>query len=139
MRHTILRHQQWDAANPMTQYPNGRHAQEIIELQNALANCIAQTVRCRNQPVWIPVEQPETTYDKIKDFAKRVYEEGLDAEQAAEQFLQDNPGIAWTIIGLGVVGILILIADDATLAGIADDFLIPIIGTLIRVAWRFAI
>ena len=58
LRHTIRRHQEWDAANPMPQYPNGRHSQEIAELQNALATCIGHTVRCRNQPVIIPVPDP---------------------------------------------------------------------------------
>lgn len=47
LRHTIRRPQEWDAANPNPAYPNGRHAQEILELLNALANCtqIANTNR----------------------------------------------------------------------------------------------
>ncbi|MFZ2900442.1 MAG: DUF4157 domain-containing protein [Saprospiraceae bacterium] len=89
-------------------------------------------------PVPVPAPAPQTTMDKIKDFAKRVIEQGLDAEQAAEEFLRENPGLVWTILGLGAVGIIILLADDLTLAGIADDVLIPVIATLMRVAWRFA-
>jgi hypothetical protein len=85
----------------------------------------------------VPVT-PRSTLDQIIDFSRRVIETGVDAEQAAEEFLQENPGIAWTILALGTVGIIALVADDATLAGIADDVLIPINATLMRVAWRFA-
>ena len=62
----------------------------------------------------------------------------MDAEQAAEEFLHQNPEIAWTIVILGSIGIVALIADDVTLAAIADDILIPVISVLVRVAWRFA-
>ncbi len=55
LRHMIRSHQEWDVINPDPNYPGGRHAQEILELSNALANCIAHTVRCRNQPQIIPV------------------------------------------------------------------------------------
>jgi hypothetical protein len=79
-----------------------------------------------------------STLELIKEFARRVVSEGLDAEQAAEQFLRENPGLAIAILALGALGIAALLADDLTLAGIADDILIPIIATLMRVAWRFA-
>ncbi len=54
LRHMISSHSQWDVVHPDPAYPGGRHAQEIAELRNALANCIAHTVRCRNQPRIIP-------------------------------------------------------------------------------------
>jgi hypothetical protein len=82
---------------------------------------------------------PRSTLDEIKEFARRVVETGVDAEQAAEQFFVEHPGIAWTVLGLGAVGIIALVADDVTIAGIADDVLVPVIATLMRVAWRFAI
>lgn len=120
------------------------HMQQIAQASAALRNCHGvQSVKCNEEdrrprdPHPVPV--PKSTFEKIKDFARRVVESGLDAEQAAEEFLQQNPGIAWTIIGLGVVGIIVLLADDLTLAGIADDVLIPVIATLIRVSWRYAI
>jgi hypothetical protein len=60
LRHTIRRHIEWDIANPMPDYPGGRHAQEIAELQNALANCIEQHQRrCTRQPEVVPVPVPD--------------------------------------------------------------------------------
>ncbi|WP_052731170.1 eCIS core domain-containing protein [Spirosoma radiotolerans] len=70
LRHTILRHQQWDIANPTPDYPNGRHAVEIAELQNALANCIGHTVRCRNQPTTVPV--PENAPARSSAATRRI-------------------------------------------------------------------
>ena len=118
------------------------HMQQIAQASAALKNCHGvQSAKCNEEdqePRTDPYTVPESTFEKIKNFARRVIESGLDAEAAAEEFLRDNPGIAWTIIGLGVVGIIVLLADDLTLAGIADDVLIPVIATLIRVSWRFA-
>lgn len=70
LRHMIRSHTQWDVANPDPQYPGGRHAQEIAELSNALANCIGHTVRCRNQPEVIPVPYTEPLVNP--DAARRV-------------------------------------------------------------------
>jgi hypothetical protein len=96
-------------------------------------------------PVPVPVPSPEkekkpkpSTYRLILEWARQVINSGADAVQAADEFLRQNPGIAWTILILGVVGIIALAADDVTLAGIADDVLIPVITALIRVAWRYA-
>lgn len=83
-----------------------------------------------------PVHKP-STYKLILEWASQVIKSGADATQAANEFLGQHPEIAWTILILGVVGIIALAADDVTLAGIADDVLIPVIATLMRVAWRF--
>lgn len=74
----------------------------------------------------------------ILEFIRKVVEEGVDPEQAAEELLQEHPAIAWAILILGTVGIIALALDDATLAGIVDDVLIPPITVLMRVAWTFA-
>jgi len=59
LRHTIKRHIEWDVANPNPAYPGGRHAQEIVELTNGLANCIEHyQIRCTRQPQVIPVPVP---------------------------------------------------------------------------------
>ena len=59
LRHTIRRHIEWDIANPNPAYPGGRHAQEIVELQNGLANCIElHQIRCTRQPEVVPVPVP---------------------------------------------------------------------------------
>ena len=59
LRHTIRRHIEWDIANPNPAYPGGRHAQEIMELTNGLANCIElHQIRCTRQPEVVPVPVP---------------------------------------------------------------------------------
>jgi len=76
LRHTIRRHQEWDAANPDPAYPNGRHAQEILELLNALANCtqIANT-KCANQPQWVPAPKPEETPEqRLEQIKQQLYD-----------------------------------------------------------------
>jgi hypothetical protein len=85
----------------------------------------------------VPVANP-STYKLILEWARHVIESGADAAQAADEFLRQHPETAWTILILGVAGIIALAADDVTLAGIADDVLIPLIAALMRVAWRFA-
>lgn len=57
LRHTIRMHQNWDAQNPNSDYPLGRHHDEIQQLLNALRRCINETIRCRNQPVFTPAPQ----------------------------------------------------------------------------------
>ena len=119
---------------------NGGDPGHIIaerDARRAQANCMALfRGKCElNDPVPVPV--PQTDTEKIKAFIRRVIQEGLDATQAAEEFLQENPGLAWTIIGLGVAGIIALIADDFV-GGFVDDFVIVPILAILRVAWRFA-
>ena len=110
---------------------------------NALIKCqTLYTSKCREEapetiPEPVPIPAPVSIWDKVRNFTQEVVESGLDAEQAAEQFFRENPEIAWTIIIVGVIGIIALLADDLTIAGIADDFLIPIVGALVRVAWRY--
>lgn len=99
------------------------------------------------QPRSIPQTQPQvspetvqpSTRQLIVEFARRVYEQGLDATQAAEQFFREHPGLVATIAALGVVAIIALIADDASLVGIADDVLIPIIAKMEWVALRLLV
>jgi len=91
------------------------------------------------EPGLRPVPVTElSAYELILQWAREVIESGADATQAADEFLRQHPEIAWTILILGVVGIIALAADDVTLVGIADDVLIPVIAALMRVAWRFA-
>lgn len=119
------------------------HNDAVRQATNALIICQKfYTKKCKRDkpenvpnPVTVPV--PESTWNRIRHFVHEVAKSGVDHEKAAEQFLRENPTIAWSIIAIGVVGIIALIADDLTVAGIADDVLIPIVGTLIRVAWRF--
>jgi hypothetical protein len=81
---------------------------------------------------------PESNWERVAEWARRVYEEGLDATEAAEDFLRENPELIGVIIGAGAIAIVALIVDDATIVGIADDVLIPIIGALEWVALRLA-
>lgn len=90
-------------------------------------------------PTTVPVRQPQSTGQKIAEWARRVYEQGQDATQAAEQFLRENPGLAGVVAAAGIVGIIALIADDATIAGIVDDVLVPIIAALEWVALRMSL
>jgi hypothetical protein len=93
----------------------------------------------KKQPTPVPVPVPvRSTTELIKDWARSVIASGADATAAAEQFFREHPDLPWVVLGLGTVAIIVLVADDATLAGIADDVLVPLIATLMRVAWRFA-
>lgn len=83
-----------------------------------------------------PVPQP-STQQLILEWAKQVVATGADASTAAHRFFQQLPELAWSILLLGSAGIVVLLADDLTLAGIVDDVLIPIIGSLVRVAWEY--
>jgi len=69
LRHTIRRHIEWDQANPNPSYPDGRHAEEIADLQRALARCIQEAARCRRQPEYRPVsqEQPQEAERRVRD------------------------------------------------------------------------
>lgn len=92
------------------------------------------------QPVPVPVPvAPRSTWDAVAEWAREVVESGEDATRAAERFLAENPALAGTIVAAGVVAIIALVADDATLVGIADDVLIPIIAALEWVAVRVMI
>lgn len=90
--------------------------------------------RRQREPEREPVTEPQSVTDQIKKFVRQVLEEGMDAEQAAKEWLRGNPEVAWAIIGLGIAGIIALIADDLSGVGVADDVAIPPILTLIRVA-----
>jgi hypothetical protein len=128
------------------------HMEQIAQAYAALRNCYTvEAAKCNNSdpvpvpvpvplptPAPVPVQTPKSTFELIEEFARNVVDQGLDAEQAAEEFLRQNPGIAMTIVALGVVGIIALVADDLSIAGIVDDVLVPVIATLVRVAWRFA-
>jgi len=77
LRHTIRSHQEWDQANPDPNYPGGRHAAEIADLQRALANCIAIAgTKCRGQPQWVPVEEraPENAQQRAERVRRQLYE-----------------------------------------------------------------
>lgn len=76
LRHTIRRHQEWDAANPDPAYPNGRHALEISDLLRALANCtqIANT-KCANQPQWVPAPKTEKTPEqRLEEIKQQLFD-----------------------------------------------------------------
>jgi len=91
----------------------------------------------QTDPKQVPVVDP-STYELILEFARSVVESGADATQAANEFLQQHPEIAWTVILLGMAAIILLAADDVTLVGIADDVLMIPIGALIRASWSYA-
>jgi hypothetical protein len=111
------------------------------EIVSVLLNpgVIAYWVR-EKKPQRAPVPQrvPQTTTEQIKQFVIDVVQNGIEAEKAAEKLLKENPGIATAILVLGSIAILGLLADDLSGVGIADDAAIPVIGVLMRVAWRFA-
>jgi hypothetical protein len=94
------------------------------------------------QPVPVPVPEekpsPKSVVDQILELARSIYEGGLDAAKATEEWLQENPGMAGAIAGIGIVAILALLADDLSGVGILDDFLIPIVWTIMRTAMRAA-
>ncbi|MGY6275048.1 eCIS core domain-containing protein [Methylomonas sp. MgM2] len=92
----------------------------------------------RRVPDYYPVPVTESARERITRWARRVYEEGLDATQAAEEFLQANPDLINYILLGGAVIILALIADDLSGVGIADDVLVPIVGALEWVALRLS-
>jgi hypothetical protein len=77
LRHTIRRHREWDQANPDPRWPGGRHAAEIADLERALANCTAiASVKCRGQPVVIPVpqERTETAQERAERVRRQLFE-----------------------------------------------------------------
>lgn len=90
----------------------------------------------RRVPLEVPVKR--SAWREIGEWARKVYEKGGSATEAAEAFLRAHPELVWTVIGAGAGAIVALIADDATIAGIADDVLVPIIGALEWVALRMA-
>jgi hypothetical protein len=87
------------------------------------------------QPVPAPAR---STSDLIREWAKSVVTSGADATKAAHEFFRAHPELAWAVLALGTVAIIALVADDVTLAGIADDVLVPIIAALMRVAFVYA-
>jgi len=93
----------------------------------------------RTAPRTVPQPVAKTTRQLIQEFARRVYEGGLDATTAAEEFFRQHPDLVATVAGLGIVAILALLADDATVVGIADDVLIPIIAAMEWVALRLLV
>ena len=99
--------------------------------------CTPQVVR---DPVRVPVQKtvPRTNGQKIAEWAEEVVTSGRDATEAAEEFLRNNPELVAVIAGAGIAAILLLIADDATLVGFADDVLIPVIAALEWVALRMS-
>ncbi len=108
LRHTIQRHQEWDAANPDPAYPGGRHAQEIAELSRALANCtqIAST-KCTNQPVWVPVPQQQEDPEARRRRVERQLYEALPWAVAA------------IVVGLVIACVIIEPCGAAVLAALA--------------------
>ena len=105
------------------------------DARRAQANCMAlYREKCERRPE--PV--PEPVARRIAEWAREVLREGRDAFEAAREFLQENPELVGVIVAAGIVAIIALIADDATLVGIADDVLIPIIGALEWVALRMS-
>lgn len=84
-------------------------------------------------------DEAEQKLGLIMEFAREVYESGADAYGAAERFLAENPELVGVIIALGVVAIIALVADDLTIAGVADDWMVPIVAALEWVAIRIAL
>ncbi len=110
LRHTIKRHQEWDAANPDPAHPQGRHFQEILDLGRALANCIeiAQT-KCRNQPEYVPV--PE--HQQQEDPARRQ-------ERVRQQLYDALPwAVAVVVVGLVIACVIAEPCGAALLAALA--------------------
>lgn len=96
------------------------------------------------EPQGVPVLTPkpamarESTWHEIAQWARSVHEKGMNATEAAERFLGAHPELVWAVIGLDAIAIVGLIADDATIAGIADDVLVPILAALEWAAARMA-
>ena len=89
-----------------------------------------------NKPLPAVAAQRERTWDLVARWAREVYEQGLNATDAARRFLQAHPELVAAILAAGAVAIVALLLDDVTLVGIADDVLIPIIGALEWMALR---
>ena len=108
LRHTIRRHQEWDAANPDPRYPGGRHAIEIADLIRALENCtrIANT-KCTNQPEWVPAEQPQEDPQARRERVERQLYEALPW------------AVAVIVIGLVIACVVVEPCGAAVLAALA--------------------
>lgn len=124
-------------------YDGGNLGHRIAErdARRAQATCMALfRANCERQPEREPVRVPvnEPVAHRIAEWAEEVLREGRDAVEAAEEFLRNNPELAGVIAAAGIAAIIVLVADDATLAGIADDVLIPLIGSLEWVALRMS-
>jgi hypothetical protein len=83
-------------------------------------------------------EVPASAWRRIAEFAKDVYDRGLDANEAAEQFLRKHPELVGIVIVAGLAAIVVTLADDVTLVGIADDVLLLIFGALEWTALRLS-
>jgi hypothetical protein len=133
LRHTIRSHQDWDIANPDPNYPGGRHAAEIADLQRALANCTAiHNQRCTGQPRWIPVpaEQPQENPEQR-------------AERIKQQLYEALPyAVAVVVIGLVVACVLIEPCGVAVAAALAavlgEEALALVMGILASNGVRWA-
>lgn len=134
LRHTIRKHQEWDAANPDPRWPGGRHAGEIADLQRALANCTAiASRRCRGQPQWIPVPDPVP----VEDPEER-------AERVKRQLFEALPyALAIVVVGLVIACVIAEPCGAAVAAALAavlgEEALAVVIGILatngVRMAW----
>jgi hypothetical protein len=110
------------------------HMQQLSESYAALRNCeTVATAKCQTPP---PL--PKKASERILDFAKDVIKNGSNATKSAEEFLTKNPDLVKTVLVLGVIGIIALLADDATGVGFADDVLILPLAALVKVSFRFA-
>ena len=99
--HTIASHIAWDKANPMPGWPQGRHAQEIAELTNAVENCKAwYTTKCTNQPkiypppvVVLPEQVPETASEGAEATEAVETAETLEAAETVEVGVEAAEGL----------------------------------------------
>ncbi|MBZ8142669.1 hypothetical protein CLD22_22570 [Rubrivivax gelatinosus] len=92
-----------------------------------------------NKPLPATAARREGTWEQVARWAREVYDQGLDAGEAAIRFLRDHPELTSAILLAGAAAIALLLADDATLVGIADDVLIPILAALEWAALRMSV
>lgn len=93
--------------------------------------------RPEQNPIADPIPASPGMAEAVRDWFQRVLEESKDPREEAHRFFEEHPEWAVAIIVIGVLGIAALVLDDATIVGIADDFAIPILATLIAVAWEY--
>lgn len=77
-----------------------------------------------------------STIRAIVEFVKQLIEMKIkDYDAATKDFLNKHPEVATFIIAAGFTAVLALLADDLTIAGIADDVAIP---PILIALWRAA-
>jgi H+/gluconate symporter-like permease len=83
----------------------------------------------------VPAERPSVVRLIVQFVTIMVEQKAKDYDREARQFINQHPEIAKLIIAAGFGAVVALLADDLSIAGIADDVAIP---PLLLALWRAA-